>query len=106
MIRPARRLAAASNAVVLLKGPTTVVAEPGGAALLVTAGDARLATAGTGDVLSGVIAALVARGLDPFRAAASGAFLHGRAATLGPADGLVASDVAAHLPAALAELAR
>ena len=103
-IDAARRLASATNAVVLLKGPTTVVAEPGGDVLVVTAGDARLATAGTGDVLSGIIAALVARGLDPFRAAAAGAFLHGRTAALGPADGLIASDVVDLLPAALAEV--
>lgn len=103
-IDAARRLAAATSSVVLLKGPTTVVAEPGGEVLVVTAGDARLATAGTGDVLSGTIAALVARGVDPFHAAAGGAFLHGRAAALGPADGLVASDVASQLPAALAEV--
>jgi hydroxyethylthiazole kinase-like uncharacterized protein yjeF len=105
-IDAARRLAAATHAVVLLKGATTVVAEPGGEVLVVTSGDARLATAGTGDVLSGTIAAIVARGLDPFRAAAAGAYLHGRAATLGPADGLVASDVAANLPAAIAEVRR
>src|SRR5690606_33244059 len=100
----ARDLSRASGAVVLLKGPTTVVAEPGGEVLVVAEGDARLATAGTGDVLSGTIAALVARGLDPFRAAAAGAFLHARAAALAPADGLVASDVVTALPAALAQL--
>ena len=105
-IDAARRLSAATSAVVLLKGPVTVVAEPGGDVLVVAAGDARLATAGTGDVLSGTIAALVARGVDPFHAAAGGAFLHARAAALGPADGLVASDVAANLPAALAEARR
>jgi NAD(P)H-hydrate epimerase len=65
-----RKLADATNAVVLLKGPTTVVARPGGDALVVSAGDARLATAGTGDVLAGVVAALIARGADPWRAAA------------------------------------
>lgn len=100
----ARQLAAATNAVVLLKGPTTVVAAPDGEVLLVTAGDARLATAGTGDVLSGTIAALVAQGLDPFHAAAAGAHLHGRAANLGPAHGLVAGDVAQALPAAIAQV--
>jgi ADP-dependent NAD(P)H-hydrate dehydratase / NAD(P)H-hydrate epimerase len=105
-IDAARRLADVTNAVVLLKGPATVVAAPDGEVLVATAGDARLATAGTGDVLSGVIAAFVARGLDPFRAAAAGAVVHGRAAVLGPADGLVASDVVAHLPAALAEVTR
>ena len=51
-VAAARGLAASTGAVVLLKGPTTVVADPDGRALLVTAGDARLATAGTGDVLS------------------------------------------------------
>jgi hydroxyethylthiazole kinase-like uncharacterized protein yjeF len=100
----ARKLADACGAVVLLKGPTTVVARPGGDVLLTTTGDARLATAGTGDVLSGTIAALVARGTDPFHAAAAGAWLHGRAATLAPAVGMVASDVVAHLPAAIAEV--
>ena len=99
-----RRLAAATNAVVLLKGPTTVVAEPGGQVLLTVAPDARLATAGTGDVLSGIIAAFVARGLDPFHAAAAGSYVHGAAAGLAPPEGLVASDVAAHLPAALSAL--
>lgn len=101
-IDAARRLASATNAVVLLKGPTTVVASPAGEVLVVVAGDARLATAGTGDVLSGTIASLCAQGLDPFHAAAAGAHLHGRAATLGPAHGLVASDVAHHLPGAIA----
>ncbi len=96
----ARALAAATRSVVLLKGPTTVVAEPGGEVLVVTEGDARLATAGTGDVLAGIIGALLARGVDGFTAAAAGAFLHGRAARLGVAEGLVAGDLADLLPAA------
>jgi ADP-dependent NAD(P)H-hydrate dehydratase / NAD(P)H-hydrate epimerase len=100
----ARGLAASTGAVVLLKGPTTVVAHPDGRALLSTAGDARLATAGTGDVLSGVIGALLAQGVPAFEAAASGAWLHGRAAMRGPRRGLVASDVVGGLPAALDEL--
>ncbi len=100
----ARGLAASTGAIVLLKGPTTVVAHPDGRALLSTAGDARLATAGTGDVLSGVIGALLAQGVPAFEAAASGAWLHGRAARRGPRRGLVASDVVAGLPAALDEL--
>ncbi|MEJ7844911.1 MAG: NAD(P)H-hydrate dehydratase [Acidimicrobiales bacterium] len=99
-----RALAAATGAVVLLKGPTTVVADAAGAVLVVVAGDARLATAGTGDVLTGTIAALLARGLDPLRAAAAGALLHGRAALLGPADGLVAGDIVGHLPGAISDL--
>jgi ADP-dependent NAD(P)H-hydrate dehydratase / NAD(P)H-hydrate epimerase len=93
-----------TGAVVLLKGPTTVVARPDGQVLLSTSGDARLATAGTGDVLSGIVGALLARGVDAFAAAAGGAWLHGRAAREGPARGLVASDVVAGLPAVLSEL--
>ncbi len=100
----ARDLAADTGAIVLLKGPTTVVAHPDGRARLVTAGDARLATAGTGDVLSGVIGALLAQGVPPFEAAAAGAWLHGRAGMAGPRRGLVASDVVDGLPAALSDL--
>ena len=97
----ARDLASQTGAVVLLKGPTTVVAEPGGRVRLSLTGDQRLATAGTGDVLSGVIGALLARGVDAFSAAAAGAWLHGRAAERGPAEGLIASDVIRELPGAL-----
>jgi NAD(P)H-hydrate epimerase len=93
-IDAARSLAADCGAVVLLKGPTTVVAEPGGTALLVTAGSPRLATAGTGDVLSGAIGAFAARGLPLFEAAGLAAHVHGRAAALGPAEGLLAGDLA------------
>ena len=104
-VAAARGLAASTGAVVLLKGPTTVVAQADGRGLLVTAGDARLATAGTGDVLTGVIGALLAQGVAPLEAAAAGAWLHGRAALSGPAHGLVASDVVVGLPVALDELA-
>ncbi|HEV8114971.1 MAG TPA: ADP/ATP-dependent (S)-NAD(P)H-hydrate dehydratase, partial [Acidimicrobiales bacterium] len=100
----ARCLAAATGAVVLLKGPATVVADPAGQVRIVTAGDARLATAGTGDVLSGIIGALLARGLAPLEAAAAGAWLHATAGALGPAVGLVASDLVAHLPGALTQV--
>lgn len=103
-IDAARRLAAATGAIVLLKGPTTVVARPDGQVLLSITGDARLATAGTGDVLSGIIGALLAQGVDAFAAAAAGAWLHGRAALEGPARGLVASDVVEGLPAILTSL--
>jgi hydroxyethylthiazole kinase-like uncharacterized protein yjeF len=98
----ARDLAARTGAVVLLKGPTTVVAHPGGRVRVSTAGDQRLATAGTGDVLGGAIVALLARGADPFDAAAAGAWLHGTAALTGPAEGLVAGDLVDALPGALA----
>jgi NAD(P)H-hydrate epimerase len=99
----ARDLAASTGAIVLLKGPTTVVAHPDRRVRLVTSGDQRLATAGTGDVLSGAIGALLARGLDPFDAAAGGAWLHGVAGRAGPAEGLIARDVVNGLPAALSE---
>lgn len=87
----ARDLARRLGVVVLLKGATTIVAAPGGEVRLVTSGSPRLATAGTGDVLTGVIAALVARGpvLD---ASAAAAHWHGRAAALG-SSGLIAGDV-------------
>jgi NAD(P)H-hydrate epimerase len=100
----ARSLAADAGAVVLLKGPTTVIADPAGQVRIVAIGDARLATAGTGDVLSGVIGALLARGVPALEAAAAGAWLHARAASLGPSAGLVASDLLELLPLALAEL--
>ena len=100
----ARRLAADTGCVVLLKGSATVVADPDGQVLMVATGDERLATAGTGDVLSGIIAALLASGVPAFRAAAAGAWLHGQAAQLAPARGMVASDIADHLPTVLSDL--
>lgn len=103
-ILAARRLAADTGAVVALKGPATVVAEPDGRVLVVTAGDERLATAGTGDVLAGIIAALCAQGVPAFEAAAAGAWIHGQAARRGPARGLVAGDLPPLIPAVLESL--
>jgi NAD(P)H-hydrate epimerase len=100
----ARSLAARLGAVVLLKGSPTVVADPTGEVRVVDTGDARLATAGTGDVLSGTIGALLAQEVPALEAAAAGAWLHGRAAALGPVRGLVASDLPGLLPGALAEV--
>ncbi|HEY3674341.1 MAG TPA: NAD(P)H-hydrate dehydratase [Acidimicrobiia bacterium] len=103
----ARALAERSGAVVLLKGPGTVVASPDGAVALNPTGGAALATAGSGDVLTGIIAGFLARGVDAFRAAAAGAWVHGRTAdrlveTDGP--GLVAGDLVAGLGRTLQEL--
>lgn len=98
----ARTLAADLGVIVVLKGPTTVVANPDGRVLAVDEGDQRLATAGTGDVLSGLIAAYVARGVAPGRAAAAAAFVHGRAGRLAGDEGVVAADVLTGLGAALA----
>jgi len=105
----ARSLAADTGAVVLLKGPTTVVASPDGRVLLTAAGDARLATAGTGDVLAGVIGAFLARGAGPLEAAATAAHVHGRLATAPglkelPRTGVVAGDLSARLVSVLAHL--
>ena len=97
-IGAARKLANATNAVVLLKGATTVVADPDGRVELVNRGDARLATAGSGDVLSGIIGALMACGLMPFEAASTGAFVHGAVASLGKPRGFVATDILDRLP--------
>ncbi len=99
-----RALAAELGAIVLLKGPTTLVGSPDGRMLVVCAGDERLATAGTGDVLTGMIAALLARGVAPFEAAASAAWLHGRAGDLAWRHGLVAGDLPDRIPAVLAEV--
>ena len=103
-IGAARRLADECGCVVLLKGAATVVAEPGGPAYVVTAGDARLATAGTGDVLAGICGALLAQQVRPAEAAAAAAWLHGEAARRGPAIGLVAGDIPDLLPLVLSEL--
>jgi len=67
-------------------------------------GDARLATAGSGDVLTGIVAAFLAQGVDPAHAAVAAARLHGRAGALAWPRGVVASDLVDHLPDALAEL--
>ena len=103
-IAAARALAAARGAVALLKGPTTVVAAPDGRVAVVRSGDQRLATAGSGDVLSGMVGAALAMGVPPFEAAAAAAHLHGRAATRGPARGLVAGDLPDLVPGALAAI--
>jgi NAD(P)H-hydrate epimerase len=92
-IAAARRLADRSAAVALVKGPTTAVAGPDGRVLLGRSGTPALATAGTGDVLSGIIGAMLARGVAPTEAAALGAHLHGRAGARGPVEGLVAGDL-------------
>jgi NAD(P)H-hydrate epimerase len=87
--------------VVLLKGPDTLVGAPGEGVLVRTNGTPALATAGTGDVLTGIIAAFLAKGLDARLAAAAGAVAQGRAAELSHRVGMMASDVIDALPRAL-----
>jgi hydroxyethylthiazole kinase-like uncharacterized protein yjeF len=97
-----RRAADRFRCVVLLKGADTLIAAPGEGVLVSTAGGPALATAGTGDVLTGIIASFLAKGIDARLAAAAAAFAHGRAAELAPHQvGLVASDVIDALPRAL-----
>lgn len=104
----AREKAAAWHAVVLAKGPYTVIGEPGGWLAVLPVATSGLATAGTGDVLSGTIAGLLAQGVAPFQAACLGAWLHGQAGLRCAAHmsqgGVVASDLLPHLPAILAGL--
>ena len=97
-----RRAAAIYGAVVLLKGADTLVAAPRRGLLVASYGQPSLATAGSGDVLTGVIAAFLAKGLEPQLAAAAGAVAHGLASRLvEPQIGLVASDLLPSLQRAL-----
>ena len=101
-----REAAAASKAVVLLKGADTLVAAPGGDRVVVSVSDTPgLATAGSGDVLTGVVATMLAKGLDPWTAACCGAVMHARAGriaadAIGP-DGITSGDVIGALPGVL-----
>jgi ADP-dependent NAD(P)H-hydrate dehydratase / NAD(P)H-hydrate epimerase len=101
-IEAARAAAARFGATVLLKGQDTLVVSPEGLVVVCDLGPPALATAGTGDVLTGVVASFLSKGLDAVTAAAAAAIAHGRAATLAEhAAGLVASDLLELLPAAL-----
>jgi NAD(P)H-hydrate epimerase len=105
-LEAAREAARRAQAIVVLKGDDTIVAEPGGRVAVNPLGAPMLATAGTGDVLSGVLGALLAKGMEPFAAAAAAVRLHAAAGRLagdrvGP-DGVIAGDVALALPGVLA----
>ena len=105
-----RKLADQLGVTVLLKGNVTVIAEPGGPVYLNPAGQSWAATAGSGDVLSGILGALLAAGLPAGEAAAAAAFVHARAANLSAADPgphpapTSASRILAHVRAAIASL--
>jgi NAD(P)H-hydrate epimerase len=104
-LKHARAAAKAAKAFVVLKGDDTLVVSPSGTTAVSRGGAPALATAGTGDVLSGVIGAMLAKGLPPAHAACAGVYAHVRAGQLAAAphgpDGVIASDVIRELPAAL-----
>lgn len=103
-IEAARLAAEHAGCVVLLKGPDTVIAAPDGRAIVNTTGTPFLATAGSGDVLAGLIAGFIGQGMASFEATAAAAWLHGRAGeAAGP--GLIAEDLPEILPALLNALA-
>jgi NAD(P)H-hydrate epimerase len=102
----ARRAADEAQAIVVLKGDDTIVAAPDGRAGISRGGSPALATAGTGDVLSGVVGAYLSKRMDPFHAACAGVFVHARAGQLAAAriaaEGVIARDVIECLPYARA----
>jgi ADP-dependent NAD(P)H-hydrate dehydratase / NAD(P)H-hydrate epimerase len=103
--KPERAIEAArrAQAVVICKGPDTLVAAPDGRIGFGPPAPAWLATAGTGDVLAGITAAMRARGLEPFEAACAAVWLHGRAAEIAGPE-MIADDLAAAIPRAIADL--
>jgi NAD(P)H-hydrate epimerase len=95
-------LAERSRAIAVLKGPGTIVAAPDGRVAVEAGGSPALATAGTGDVLTGAVAAFLSKGVEPFAAAAAAVAVHARAGELaGRGDGTIASDVLEALPEAI-----
>jgi NAD(P)H-hydrate epimerase len=106
-LHSAREAAAAAQAIIVLKGDDTIVADPSGRAAVSPGGASALATAGTGDVLSGVVGAFLAKHMDPFEAACAGVCVHARAGRRAAqrigTEGVIARDVIEALPGARQE---
>lgn len=100
-VQKVRMAAELSGAQVLLKGADTVIGSPDGRAVINANAPAILATAGSGDVLSGIIGGMLARGMGGFEAACAGTYIHGMCAQQFGKEGLIASDIVAQLPNAL-----
>jgi NAD(P)H-hydrate epimerase len=109
-LHSARQAAEQSQAVIVLKGDDTLVASPDGRVGVSAGGASALATAGTGDVLSGIIGAYLAKAMDPFDAACAGVRVHARAGQLAAerigSEGVIARDVIELIPDALANATR
>jgi NAD(P)H-hydrate epimerase len=105
----ALNFASGYNAVLVLKGYRTVVAGPGGQIYVNETGNAGMATAGTGDILTGMIASFIGQGVEPFSAAVLGVYFHGTAGDLALKEkgvlSLIATDILDKLPDALKALA-
>ncbi len=108
-LETARKFAAAHNIYLVLKGARTVIAAPDGRLAINGSGNPGMASGGTGDVLTGVVTALVAQGYEPFAACCLGVFIHGHAADMVAAEkgevGLIATDIQEMLPYAFHKLA-
>lgn len=104
-IRSAQEAAKRFGAIIVLKGAHTVVATPDDDVFIITTGNSGMATAGAGDVLSGVIAGLLAQGMSSKWAAIAGAYIHGAAGDMAAAelgeDGMIASDITGYIPVVL-----
>jgi hydroxyethylthiazole kinase-like uncharacterized protein yjeF len=105
-LRAARLGAESTGQVVLLKGSSTIVASPSGETRVIVQGPPQLASAGTGDVLAGVVGALLAKGMAPFEAAYAGAWIHAEAGRIGACvdpQGILAGDLVELLPEVVAD---